>query len=123
MINVTDIQLQYMYIIAISSQRSQLQHSLIVEYSCHCSLFRKYLKMFNIQTSNQVLKQAKHLRQIARRISRSLGPGSSVLNSLPERLIQVHPEVAEALVRRKPIVALESTIITHGMPYPENIRY
>ena len=79
--------------------------------------------MFNIQTSNQVLKQAKHLRQIARRITRSLGPGSSVLNSLPERLIQVHPEVAEALVRRKPIVALESTIITHGMPYPENIRY
>lgn len=79
--------------------------------------------MFNIQPSNQILKQAKHLRQIARRISRSLGPGSPSLNSLPERLIQVHPEVAEALVRRKPIVALESTIITHGMPYPENIRY
>ena len=113
-----------MYIIAISSQRSRNSYnSLIVEYSCHCSIFRKYLKMFNIQTSNQVLKQAKHLRQIARRISRSLGPGSSVLNSLPERLIQVHPEVAEALVTRKPIVALESTIITHGMPYPENIRY
>ena len=104
-------------------QETELYNSLIVEYSCHCSIFRKYLKMFNIQTSNQVLKQAKHLRQIARRISRSLGPGSSVLNSLPERLIQVHPEVAEALVRRKPIVALESTIITHGMPYPENIRY
>ena len=79
--------------------------------------------MFNIQPSNQILKQAKHLRQIARHISRSLGPGSPSLNSLPERLIQVHPEVVEALVRRKPIVALESTIITHGMPYPENIRY
>lgn len=30
------------------------------------------------------------------------------------------PEVAEALDAQKPIVALESTIIAHGMPYPEN---
>jgi len=29
-------------------------------------------------------------------------------------------EVAEARVRRKPIVALESTIIAHGLPWPEN---
>lgn len=69
-----------------------------------------------------MLKQAKHLRRIARWITRSLGPGPPGLNSLPERLIQVYPEVAEALIRRKPVVALESTIITHGMPYPENLR-
>lgn len=34
--------------------------------------------------------------------------------------IDVHPPVAEALAAGRPVVALESTIITHGMPYPEN---
>ncbi len=32
------------------------------------------------------------------------------------------PEVAEAKAAGKPIVALESTIITHGMPYPQNVE-
>lgn len=32
------------------------------------------------------------------------------------------PEVAAALAARTPIVALESTIITHGMPYPQNLE-
>ncbi|MAY86417.1 MAG: pseudouridine-5-phosphate glycosidase [Pseudooceanicola sp.] len=31
------------------------------------------------------------------------------------------PEVAEALDQNRPVVALESTIITHGMPYPQNV--
>ncbi|MCF3974766.1 pseudouridine-5'-phosphate glycosidase [Paracoccus salsus] len=31
------------------------------------------------------------------------------------------PEVAEALAEDRPVVALESTIITHGMPYPQNL--
>lgn len=31
-------------------------------------------------------------------------------------------EVAEALKNGKPVVALESTIISHGMPYPENVK-
>lgn len=30
------------------------------------------------------------------------------------------PEVAEAIHKNKPIVALESTVITHGLPYPAN---
>ncbi|TGQ73092.1 MAG: pseudouridine-5'-phosphate glycosidase [Mesorhizobium sp.] len=34
--------------------------------------------------------------------------------------IDVHPPVARALAERRPVVALESTIITHGMPYPDN---
>ena len=34
--------------------------------------------------------------------------------------IDVHPPVAEALATGRPVVALESTIITHGMPYPDN---
>ena len=36
--------------------------------------------------------------------------------------LDVHPEVENALNSKMPIVALESTIISHGMPYPENIE-
>lgn len=36
--------------------------------------------------------------------------------------IDVQGEIAEALAQKKPVVALESTIITHGMPFPQNIH-
>ncbi|ODT82055.1 MAG: pseudouridine-5-phosphate glycosidase [Pelagibacterium sp. SCN 64-44] len=35
--------------------------------------------------------------------------------------LSVTPEVEAALAAGKPVVALESTIITHGMPYPQNL--
>ena len=34
----------------------------------------------------------------------------------------INPEVENALQNNIPVVALESTIITHGMPYPENLK-
>ena len=34
--------------------------------------------------------------------------------------LDIKPEVAEALAAGKPVVALESTIISHGMPWPQN---
>ncbi len=37
------------------------------------------------------------------------------------KYLDVAPEVAEALDARKPVVALESTIISHGMPFPRNV--
>jgi pseudouridylate synthase len=37
-------------------------------------------------------------------------------------LIDISPEVAEARAKSRPLVALESTIITHGMPYPRNVE-
>jgi len=37
-------------------------------------------------------------------------------------LIDIHPTVADALAEGRPLVALESTIITHGMPYPQNLE-
>jgi pseudouridylate synthase len=37
-------------------------------------------------------------------------------------LLDLSSEVAEALSARSPIVALESTIITHGMPFPHNLE-
>ncbi|WP_430474547.1 pseudouridine-5'-phosphate glycosidase [Thalassospira lucentensis] len=36
--------------------------------------------------------------------------------------IDIAPEVAKALAAGKPVVALESTIISHGMPYPQNLE-
>jgi pseudouridine-5'-phosphate glycosidase len=36
--------------------------------------------------------------------------------------IQYSPEVAEARAEGRPLVALESTIITHGMPFPQNVE-
>jgi pseudouridine-5'-phosphate glycosidase len=36
--------------------------------------------------------------------------------------LHVLPEVADALANGRPVVALESTIISHGMPYPTNVQ-
>ena len=36
--------------------------------------------------------------------------------------LDIKPEVKEALAAGKPVVALESTIISHGMPYPQNVK-
>jgi len=36
--------------------------------------------------------------------------------------LTIHPEVQQALHEGKPVVALESTIISHGMPYPRNVE-
>ena len=38
------------------------------------------------------------------------------------KYLDVKPEVAEAIAAGKPVVALESTIISHGMPYPQNAQ-
>ena len=36
--------------------------------------------------------------------------------------LNIHPEVSAALAQGIPVVALESTIIAHGMPYPQNVQ-
>ncbi|PKV62764.1 pseudouridine-5'-phosphate glycosidase [Pontibacter ramchanderi] len=36
--------------------------------------------------------------------------------------LEIHPEVQQALAAGKPVLALESTIIAHGMPYPQNVQ-
>ena len=38
------------------------------------------------------------------------------------KYLDVAPEVAQAIADGKPVVALESTIISHGMPYPQNVE-
>ena len=37
-------------------------------------------------------------------------------------IFDISKKVQEAINRKKPIVALESTLISHGLPYPENIK-
>ena len=34
--------------------------------------------------------------------------------------INIAPSVRNALKDKKPVVALETTVLTHGLPYPEN---
>ena len=38
------------------------------------------------------------------------------------KYLDVNPEVAAAIADGRPVVALESTIISHGMPYPQNVE-
>ncbi|MFC4766165.1 pseudouridine-5'-phosphate glycosidase [Effusibacillus consociatus] len=39
-----------------------------------------------------------------------------------KQYLAIHEEVQHALEKKLPIVALESTIISHGMPYPQNVQ-
>ncbi|XP_055958901.1 pseudouridine-5'-phosphate glycosidase isoform X2 [Patella vulgata] len=63
------------------------------------------------------MSQISCLQNFNRRIS-----VSSETNSLQNGRIQLSEEVSQALSDCKPVVALESTIITHGMPYPQNLQ-
>ena len=38
------------------------------------------------------------------------------------KYLDIAPEVQSALDQGRPVVALESTIISHGMPYPQNVE-
>jgi pseudouridine-5'-phosphate glycosidase len=42
--------------------------------------------------------------------------------NLSEQYLDILPEIKTAIDQGKPIVALESTIISHGMPYPKNVE-
>lgn len=37
-------------------------------------------------------------------------------------ILDIKDEVHEAIINNRPVVALESTIITHGMPRPQNLE-
>ncbi|KAG9083648.1 hypothetical protein FS749_005859 [Ceratobasidium sp. UAMH 11750] len=64
---------------------------------------------------------------LGRGVSRIVRPvGASVRNlatsNAPTNLLTIHPEVADALARGVPVVALESTVITHGLAHPGNLK-
>jgi pseudouridine-5'-phosphate glycosidase len=39
-----------------------------------------------------------------------------------DNFLHIQPDVATGLAQKKPVVALESTVITHGLPYPDNVE-
>jgi pseudouridine-5'-phosphate glycosidase len=39
-----------------------------------------------------------------------------------KQYLEIKPEIEQAIANNRPVVALESTIISHGMPYPQNIE-
>ncbi len=40
-----------------------------------------------------------------------------------KKYLDIHEKVSDALNEGRPVVALESTILSHGMPYPENLSF
>ncbi|MCQ2420857.1 MAG: pseudouridine-5'-phosphate glycosidase [Clostridia bacterium] len=40
-----------------------------------------------------------------------------------QKYLSITPEILDAIHAGKPIVALESTILSHGMPYPQNVEF
>lgn len=59
------------------------------------------------------------LETTMQRVSQLLGHMLPASNSLP---LVYSPEVADALKNGRAVVALESTIISHGMKYPDNVK-
>ncbi len=41
---------------------------------------------------------------------------------IDSRVLNIHPEVEQALAANRPVVALESTVIAHGLPRPQNLE-
>lgn len=61
----------------------------------------------------------RHIQSFAQRWYARPSLDDVLKGSLP---VEIHPEVEEALRNKRPVVALESTIITHGMPHPVNLQ-
>lgn len=58
---------------------------------------------------------------LARPTLRKTNPIKRRLLSTNSRFFQVSEEVQQAIAEKKPVVALETTIYTHGFPYPDNL--
>ncbi|XP_046865065.1 pseudouridine-metabolizing bifunctional protein C1861.05-like isoform X1 [Xenia sp. Carnegie-2017] len=85
-------------------------------YSAHVELFfSKMLRYYLLSVITNGLKRCQH--QFV-----SLPTKSSNSNHSLRSKLTIHSEVLEALHNNKPVVALESTIITHGMPFPQNLK-
>lgn len=67
------------------------------------------------------------LRTITRKFSSSVRARKGLPHSLVSARergvpIDVHPEVEQALLENRPLVALETALVTHGMPHPVNLE-
>ncbi|XP_042693713.1 pseudouridine-metabolizing bifunctional protein C1861.05-like isoform X3 [Centrocercus urophasianus] len=64
---------------------------------------------------------AKITYRLARHVSTETHRTTQVRRFLHGAYFRIQPSIQEALVEGRPVVALESTIITHGMSYPQNL--
>ena len=86
-----------------------------------------HLPILWLQSMNcrQQAMKSKHLHSKARCTLNGVLQSAIHSSSYQDRTrpLFIDPVVTEAFWNKEPIVALESTIITHGMPFPHNIEY
>ncbi|XP_075285486.1 uncharacterized protein LOC104338287 isoform X4 [Opisthocomus hoazin] len=86
-------------------------------------------RIWRVEKSLAVLDRTVHMHKMIRKITYSLGRHVSavaygttqVRRLLHGAYVRIQPSVQEALMEGRPVIALESTIITHGMGYPQNL--
>ncbi|KAK0108820.1 hypothetical protein ONS96_002662 [Cadophora gregata f. sp. sojae] len=98
-----------------------------------CSISRRFQSTIGIEDDTPVLSirkiqttggwNSENVRRAKSQQARQNGPGSKTQDfEFPDSICsKVSDEVKHALSNNKPVVALESTIYTHGFPYPDNV--
>ena len=95
-------------------------HSLRMRSTSHRRLARVERHLLPLSPSPVFLSSSPTLGSPSS--STSTSPSiSSLLSSLPPHIV-LSPAVRSALLSNSPVVALESTIISHGMPHPQNVE-
>jgi len=70
-----------------------------------------------------MLRSRFRLSRAVPRPSRTLSSASALHLALKRRApLDIHPEVDDAITSNKPIVALETALVTNGVPFPENLE-
>lgn len=92
-----------------------LKHVLVVSLST-VMIFHKLPSSGQLHQALGALSASQ--RAASRRLYSSHRPPTT---KYPETIFKVSEEVAEAVQSGKPVVALETTIYTHGYPYPDNV--
>ncbi|EGO03266.1 hypothetical protein SERLA73DRAFT_69168 [Serpula lacrymans var. lacrymans S7.3] len=82
-------------------------------------MFQNNLKMKFFKFDRSIGLHSLHKRTFASKLRRHSSLAQALRKQAP---IDIHPEVEDALGRNIPVVALESTIISHGMPYPTSLE-
>lgn len=105
--------------LALASGQSRANLNRRLEYQLEVLYFVSHLEESPLlDMLRRCLVQRPH-RLLARRGKHSTALSDALRQGAP---IDVHPEIQEALENQQPVVALETTIVTHGMPYPANLE-
>src|SRR4051794_17014721 len=83
---------------------------------------RLMLKEGRARARNLMIRNKSSLTSSLSRAHMLPNLGSHSMSTGPTMPLRISEEIHEAVALKKPVVALESAIITHGMPYPDNIQ-